>query len=48
MKIQKNFKPKVSVLVINHNNAKFIPQCINSISSGFDLRKNYLRLVMKV
>jgi hypothetical protein len=31
MKIQENFKPKVSVLVINHNNAKFIPQCINSI-----------------
>jgi len=31
MKIQDNFKPKVSVLVINHNNAKFIPQCINSI-----------------
>ena len=31
MRIQKNFKPRVSVLVINHNNAKFIPQCINSI-----------------
>ena len=31
MKIQENFKPKVSVLVVNHNNAKFIPQCINSI-----------------
>ena len=31
MKVQENFKPKVSVLVVNHNNAKFIPQCINSI-----------------
>ena len=31
MKILENFKPKVSVLVVNHNNAKFIPQCINSI-----------------
>ena len=31
MKIQEHFKPKVSVLVVNHNNAKFIPQCINSI-----------------
>jgi glycosyltransferase involved in cell wall biosynthesis len=31
MKVQKNFEPKVSVLVINHNNARYIPKCINSI-----------------
>jgi len=31
MKIQENFDLKVSVLVINHNNAKFIPRCISSI-----------------
>lgn len=31
MKMQENYKPKVSVLIINHNNAKFIPKCINSI-----------------
>jgi glycosyltransferase involved in cell wall biosynthesis len=32
LKIQENFKPKVSVLVINHNNARFIRKCISSIT----------------
>ncbi len=39
MKIQKNFDPWVSILIINHNNEKFIPRCLNSIKN--QTYKNY-------
>ena len=31
MKKIKNIKVKVSILVVNYNNAKFIKKCINSL-----------------
>ena len=33
MKKIKNIKVKVSILVVNYNNAKFIKKCINSLIS---------------